>query len=100
VSPFTFCPIIERRHYGKHVIVRYETRKLYSRKRNNYIAHQDILDMMAAGEKIVVLADATGEDITIQTLRSILAQLITTGEFADLEVIKMVERFILSRKSA
>jgi polyhydroxyalkanoate synthesis regulator protein len=104
------CPVVEKRdenkrlhlaerqNAGKHIVIRYENRKLYSRRRGGYISHIDILDMLALKEFFIVLTSC-GEDVTEKTMRQILAQLITSGAFSGDEVLEMVYKHLQSRKT-
>jgi polyhydroxyalkanoate synthesis repressor PhaR len=54
-------------------IKRYDNRKLYDLEAKRYVRLSDIADMIREGDEIVVLDNATGADITAQTLAKILS---------------------------
>jgi polyhydroxyalkanoate synthesis repressor PhaR len=58
-----------------HVVKRYPNRKMYSVEKSHYVTLGDIFDMVNSGEDVKVLDNATGEDITLKTLKSGLYQL-------------------------
>jgi polyhydroxyalkanoate synthesis repressor PhaR len=58
-----------------HVIKRYPNRKLYSAEKSHYVTLSEIFDMMANGQEVKVIDNASGDDITLKTLKAGLYQL-------------------------
>lgn len=54
------------------LIKRYENRKLYDTEEKRYISLQGIATLVRAGQEVVVQDNATGNDITAQTLAKII----------------------------
>lgn len=55
-------------------IKRYENRKLYDTKASEYVSLDDIAALVRSGETVEVVDDATGEDLTAQTLTQIILE--------------------------
>jgi len=55
-------------------IKRYESRKLYDATESRYIGLSELADHIRAGEEIEVLDNASGEDVTAQTLAQIILE--------------------------
>jgi polyhydroxyalkanoate synthesis repressor PhaR len=55
------------------IIKRYDNRKLYDLEARHYVRLSDLAKMIHAGEEIVVTDNATGEDLTAQTLTKVLS---------------------------
>jgi polyhydroxyalkanoate synthesis repressor PhaR len=58
-----------------HIVKRYPNRKMYSVEKSHYVTLSEIFNMVNSGEDVKVLDNATGEDITLRTLKSGLYQL-------------------------
>ncbi len=56
------------------VIKRYENRKLYDTTEKRYISLDDISAMVRAGEEVQVVDNATGDDLTAQTLAKVILE--------------------------
>jgi len=56
------------------VIKRYENRKLYDTAGKRYISLDEIAGMVRAGEEVRVTDNATGEDLTAQTLSKVILE--------------------------
>jgi polyhydroxyalkanoate synthesis repressor PhaR len=54
-------------------IKRYDNRKLYDLDAKRYVRLSDLAEMIRAGDEIVVTDNATGADLTTQTLAKILS---------------------------
>lgn len=55
-------------------IKRYDNRKLYDTETSEYVSLSDIADLVRSGETVEVVDNATGEDITAQTLTQIILE--------------------------
>lgn len=55
-------------------IKRYDNRKLYDTETSEYVSLSDIADLVQSGETVEVVDNATGEDITAQTLTQIILE--------------------------
>ena len=55
-------------------IKRYENRKLYDTETSEYVSLSDITDLVRSGETVEVVDNATGRDITAQTLTQIILE--------------------------
>jgi polyhydroxyalkanoate synthesis repressor PhaR len=55
-------------------IKRYENRKLYDTETSEYVSLSDIADLVRSGETVEVVDNATGQDITAQTLTQIILE--------------------------
>jgi polyhydroxyalkanoate synthesis repressor PhaR len=55
-------------------IKRYDNRKLYDTETSEYVSLGDIADLVRRGETVEVVDNATGEDITAQTLTQIILE--------------------------
>ncbi len=55
-------------------IKRYENRKLYDTKASEYVSLSDIATLVRRGETVEVVDNATGEDLTAQTLTQIILE--------------------------
>ncbi|MFB6272429.1 MAG: polyhydroxyalkanoate synthesis regulator DNA-binding domain-containing protein [Salinibacter sp.] len=55
-------------------IKRYDNRKLYDTETSEYVSLSDIADFVRRGETVEVVDNATGEDITAQTLTQIILE--------------------------
>ena len=55
-------------------IKRYNNRKLYDTESSEYVALSDIAELVRAGETVEVVDNATGEDLTAQTLTQIILE--------------------------
>ncbi len=55
-------------------IKRYENRKLYDTEASQYVSLGDIADMVRDGETVRVVDNATGRDLTAQTLTQIILE--------------------------
>jgi polyhydroxyalkanoate synthesis repressor PhaR len=55
------------------LIKKYENRKLYDTEAKQYVSLQDIGALIRQGHKIVVTDNATGKDLTAQTLSKLIA---------------------------
>lgn len=61
-------------HASRHEIKRYRNRKLYNMTTSTYVSLEDLGDLLAAGQDIVVREQVTGKDITGHTLALVLAR--------------------------
>ena len=58
---------------GKRRFVKYRNRKLHEEgSPEPYTSMSDLVEVVAAGDDVVVVDDATGEDLTLVTLARIL----------------------------
>ncbi|PSR04763.1 MAG: hypothetical protein BRD54_01240 [Bacteroidetes bacterium SW_8_64_56] len=55
-------------------IKRYDNRKLYDTETSEYVSLSDIADLVRGGETVEVVDNATGQDITAQTLTQIILE--------------------------
>ncbi len=55
-------------------IKRYDNRKLYDTERSEYVSLEDIATLVRGGETVEVVDNATGQDITAQTLTQIILE--------------------------
>jgi len=55
-------------------IKRYDNRKLYDTETSGYVSLSDIADLVRNGETVEVVDNATGQDITAQTLTQIILE--------------------------
>ena len=55
-------------------IKRYDNRKLYDTEQSEYVSLDDIADLVRAGDTVKVIDNATGQDITAQTLTQIILE--------------------------
>jgi len=55
-------------------IKRYDNRKLYDTETSEYVSLSDIASVVRSGETVEVVDNATGEDITAQTLTQIILE--------------------------
>lgn len=55
-------------------IKRYENRKLYDTSASEYVSLTDIADLVRRGETVEVVDNATGQDLTAQTLTQIILE--------------------------
>lgn len=55
-------------------IKRYDNRKLYDTETSEYVSLSDIADLVRSGETVEVVDNATGKDITAQTLTQIILE--------------------------
>lgn len=55
-------------------IKRYDNRKLYDTETSEYVSLSDIADLVRSGETVEVVDNATGQDITAQTLTQIILE--------------------------
>lgn len=55
-------------------IKRYENRKLYDTTASEYVSLDDIAELVRSGETVEVVDNATGEDLTAQTLTQIILE--------------------------
>ena len=55
-------------------IKRYDNRKLYDTETSEYVSLSDIADLVRDGETVKVVENATGQDITAQTLTQIILE--------------------------
>lgn len=56
------------------LIKRYENRKLYDTVAKRYISLDEIADLVRAGEEIMVTDNATGSDLTAETLAKVILE--------------------------
>lgn len=56
----------------RRVIKRYDNRKLYDTSAKSYVSLHDLAGLVRAGDEIEVIDNATGEDLTAQTLTKII----------------------------
>lgn len=56
----------------KKIIKRYRNRKLYDTSDSSYVTLEDIADIIKQGHDVQIIDNATGEDITGQTLAQII----------------------------
>jgi polyhydroxyalkanoate synthesis repressor PhaR len=56
------------------VIKRYENRKLYDTEDKRYVSLEELAGLIRAGHDIIVVDNATGSDITAQTLTKIISE--------------------------
>jgi polyhydroxyalkanoate synthesis repressor PhaR len=57
-----------------HQIKRYRNRKLYDTTTSTYVSLEDLGELLAAGQDIVVVEQVGGKDITGHTLALVLAR--------------------------
>ena len=55
-------------------VKRYENRKLYDTEASAYISLAGLAELVRSGETVVVLDNATGEDLTAQTLTQVILE--------------------------
>ena len=55
-------------------IKRYDNRKLYDTETSEYVSLSDIADLVRGGETVEVVDNATGQDLTAQTLTQIILE--------------------------
>lgn len=55
-------------------IKRYDNRKLYDTEASTYVSQSDIAELVRDGETVRVVDNATGEDLTAQTLTQIILE--------------------------
>ena len=55
-------------------IKRYSNRKLYDTESSEYVSLSDIAELVRSGETVEVVDNATGEDLTAQTLTQIILE--------------------------
>lgn len=55
-------------------IKRYDNRKLYDTETSEYVSLSDIADLVRSGKTVEVVDNATGQDITAQTLTQIILE--------------------------
>jgi polyhydroxyalkanoate synthesis repressor PhaR len=55
-------------------IKRYENRKLYDTEASAYVSLSDIADLVREGETVEVVDNATGQDLTAQTLTQVILE--------------------------
>ena len=55
-------------------IKRYENRKLYDTEASQYVSLSDIAELVRAGETVEVIDNASGDDLTAQTLTQIILE--------------------------
>lgn len=58
----------------QRTIKRYENRKLYDTTDKQYVSLEDIARMVRQGDEVSVIDNATGEDITTQTLTKVILE--------------------------
>lgn len=63
-------------------IKRYENRKLYDTEASEYVSLSDIADLVRSGETVHVVDNATGRDLTAQTLTQIILEEGKSGSHA------------------
>ena len=56
------------------IIKRYDNRKLYDVEAKQYVRLRDLAGLIQAGQEVVVLDNATGADITAQTLTKVVVE--------------------------
>ena len=56
------------------VIKRYENRKLYDLEAKQYISLRELADLVRAGDEVQVIDNATGADITAETLTKVILE--------------------------
>ncbi len=54
------------------ILKRYENRRIYNLQQKKYVNLNDINEMIKKGEKVVIIDNKTGEDITNQILLQII----------------------------
>lgn len=60
---------------GKKIVIKkYPNRKLYNTDSASYISYKDIVEMIKAGDSVIVVDNRTKQDITRFTLTQILFQ--------------------------
>jgi polyhydroxyalkanoate synthesis repressor PhaR len=75
-------------HNGKRVIKRYPNRKLYDSEERSFTSLRGLERMIRRGVDVVVIDNATGEDITEDTL----AQVLRSGRGGDAAVLSAMIR--------
>lgn len=55
-------------------IKRYGSRKLYDATNSRYISLQELADLIASGERVEVVDNQTGEDVTVQVLTQVISE--------------------------
>jgi len=55
-------------------IKRYDNRKLYDTEASEYVSLDDVAELVRRGETVEVVDNATGEDLTAQTLTQIILE--------------------------
>lgn len=58
----------------RRVIKRYDNRKLYDTADKRYVSLHDIAALVRAGDEVDVIDNATGEDLTAQTLTKVILE--------------------------
>ncbi len=56
------------------LIKRYENRKLYDMEQKRYVSLEDLAGLIHEGHQVQVVENATGEDLTAQTLTKIIVE--------------------------
>lgn len=64
------------------LIKRYENRKLYDTEASQYVSLSDIAHLVRTGETVRIVDNATGRDLTAQTLTQIILEEGKRGEYA------------------
>jgi polyhydroxyalkanoate synthesis regulator protein len=89
----------------KKPIKKYGNRKLYDEGRASYISMVELSDMVYQGDRVEVVCDLTGRDLTLESLgRSLYERLKvrSRSDSRDLVLVALVEeviRKVLRRKS-
>jgi polyhydroxyalkanoate synthesis repressor PhaR len=73
---------------GKRVIKRYPNRKMYDSEERSFTSLRGLERMIRRGVDVVVIDNATGEDITEDTL----AQVLRSGRRGDVDVLSAMIR--------
>jgi polyhydroxyalkanoate synthesis repressor PhaR len=55
-------------------IKRYESRKLYDSGESRYVSLQELAQLIRAGEEVEVVDNASGADVTVQTLTQVILE--------------------------
>ena len=67
-------------------ITKYANRKLYDEESVSYVSMLELSDLVAAGARVVVTCDLTGQDITLETLSRALYERVKVRDRAGTQV--------------
>ena len=94
LSDFVRCEAQSRTMQPERLIRKYSNRRLYDTSGSRHVTLEDLRQLVVAGEKIKVVDDKSGEDLT----RSVLLQIIAEQEqfgvpVLNCDLLEMVIRF-------
>src|SRR6202043_3995059 len=94
ISDFLGCEVQARTMQPERLIRKYSNRRLYDTSGSRHVTLDDLRQLVTAGEKIKVIDDKSGDDLT----RSVLLQIIAEQEqfgvpVLNSDLLEMVIRF-------